>query len=60
MWVGAEVLGRKVLMSFFMEDGNSIEQFNGIEWSSFDCKMTISNQDGYVFDGFNELITDAR
>jgi hypothetical protein len=60
MWVGAEVSGRKIIMSFFMEDGNSIEQFNGIEWSSFDCQMTINNQDGYVFDGFNELITDAR
>ena len=43
-----------------MEDGNSIEQFNGVEWSSFDCKMTVANQEGYVFDGFNELITDAR
>jgi hypothetical protein len=57
MWVGVEVSGRKVLMSFFMEDGHSIEQFNGIEWSSFDCDMVVGNQTDYVFDGDNELLT---
>lgn len=55
MWVGVEVSGRKVLMSFFMEDGNSIEQFNGVDWSSFDCDMVVGNKTDYVFDGFNEL-----
>ena len=55
MWGGVEVSGRKVLMSFFMEDGQSIEQFNGIDWSSFDCDMVVGNQTDYVFNGINEL-----
>lgn len=55
MWVGVEVSGRKVLIGLFMEDGNSIEQFNGKEWSEFDCDMVITGKEGYVFNGFNEL-----
>lgn len=55
MWVGVDVSGRKVLMSFFMEDGNSIEQFNGVDWSAFDCDMVVGNKTDYVFNGFNEL-----
>lgn len=55
MWIGVEVSGRKVLIGLFMEDGNSIEQFNGVDWSAFDCDMAITGKKGYVFNGLNEL-----